>query len=386
MSEFQPDDYSLPSWIYTDAEYLGLERERVLRPSWQVICHINDIPEPGNYQCLDFLEAMLIAVRGNDGVIRAFHNVCRHRGSRLLDGPRGTCTRRIVCPYHAWSYDFEGRLASIGDRSAFPHLDISRESLVPVEMEIQFGFVFVRLVGGGPTVAQMLAPYSDEIAAHRFEELKPVGRVTLRPRNVNWKNVGDNYSDGLHIPVAHPGLTRLFGATYRVEAQEWIDRMSGELSERPSRNWPERMYQKYLPVAENLPHDKRRSWVYFKLWPNFAFDVYPDQVDIMQWIPVSPTQTLIREIGYARPDTSREMRVARYCNWRINRQVNEEDRVLIERVQSGMASGSYRAGPLAAGEVCLRSFGKRMRTLIPESHDPAPPAAGWSRKARHRRE
>ena len=378
---FSPDDFSLPSWIYTDAEYLALERERVLRPSWQVICHINDIPDPGNYQCLDFLEAMLIAVRGNDGVIRAFHNVCRHRGSRLLDGPRGTCTRRIVCPYHAWSYDFEGRLASIGDRSAFPHLDIGRESLVPVEMEIQFGFVFVRLAGGGPTVAQMLAPYAGEIATHRFEELKPVGRVTLRPRNVNWKNIGDNYSDGLHIPVAHPGLTRLFGATYRVEAREWIDRMSGELSERPSRNWPERMYQKYLPVAENLPQDKRRSWVYFKLWPNFAFDVYPDQVDIMQWIPVSPTQTLIREIGYARPDSSREMRVARYCNWRINRQVNEEDRVLIERVQSGMASGSYRAGPLAAGEVCLRSFGNRMRTLIPESNDPAPPAAGWSRKA-----
>ena len=162
---------------------------------------------------------------------------------------------------------------------------------------------------------------------------------------MNWKNVGDNYSDGLHITVAHPGLTRLFGATYRVESREWIDRMSGELSDKPSRNWAERMYQKYLPVAEHLPPSKRRSWVYFKLWPNFAFDVYPDQVDIMQWLPVSPTECLIREIGYARPDRRREMRVARYCNWRINRQVNEEDRVLIERVQNGMASGSYRVGP-----------------------------------------
>ena len=120
--------------------------------------------------------------------------------------------------------------------------------------------------------------------------------------------------------------------------------MSGELSDKPSRNWAERMYQKYLPTAEHLPESRRRSWVYFKLWPNFAFDVYPDQVDIMQWLPISPTETLIREIGYARPDERREMRVARYCNWRINRQVNEEDRVLIERVQNGMASGSYRVG------------------------------------------
>jgi carnitine monooxygenase subunit len=241
--------------------------------------------------------------------------------------------------------------------------------------------VFARIQGGGTTVAQMIAPYADEIAPHEFEKLEPLGRVTLRPRKVNWKNVGDNYSDALHIPVAHPGLTRIFGASYRVESREWIDRMSGELSNAASRNWAERAYQKFLPVAEHLPPERRRSWVYFKLWPNFAFDVYPDQVDIMQWLPISPTECLIREIGYARPDDRREMRVARYCNWRINRQVNEEDRVLIERVQNGMASGSYRVGPLAAGEVALRSFGKRMRGLIPQCADATPPPAGWSRNA-----
>jgi len=157
--------------------------------------------------------------------------------------------------------------------------------------------------------------------------------------------------------------------------------MSGEITDKPSRNWPERMYQKHLPVAEHLPADKRRSWVYFKLWPNFAFDLYPDQVDIMQWLPISPTECLIREIGYARPDNSREMRIARYLNWRINRQVSDEDRALIERVQNGMASGSYRVGPLAAGEVALRNFGKRMRELIPECSEPAPPSNGWSQRA-----
>jgi len=375
------DDFSLPSWTYLDAEFLALERERIFRPSWQVICHVSEIPDAGDYQCLDFLGESLFALRGNDGQVRAFHNVCRHRAARLLDGPTGQCKRRIVCPYHAWSYDFEGRLASVGDRSAFPHLDISRESLVPVEMETLFGFVFVRLQPGGPSVREMLAPYLEEMATHEFEKLEPIGRVTLRPRTVNWKNVGDNYSDALHIPVAHPGLTRLFGASYAVESKEWVDRMSGELSDKPSRNWVERLYQKYLPEASNLPAHRRRSWVYFKLWPNFAFDVYPDQVDIMQWLPVSPTTCLIREIGYARPDDRREMRVARYCNWRINRQVNEEDRVLIERVQNGMASGSYRVGPLAAGEVALRSFGKRMRGLIPQCADATPPATGWSRNA-----
>jgi len=379
LSRPSPDDFSLPSWTYRDAEFLALERERIFRPSWQVICHVSEIPDAGDYQTLEMLGESLFAIRGNDGQVRAFHNVCRHRAARLLDGPTGQCKRRIVCPYHAWSYDLEGRLASVGDRSAFPHLDIARESLAPVEMEIHFGFVFVRLAPGLPRVAEMLAPYEEELASHEFEKLEPIGRVTLRPRHVNWKNVGDNYSDALHIPVAHPGLTRLFGSSYRVESREWVDRMVGDVTDNPSRNWAERMYQEYLPEATNLAPDKRRSWVYFKVWPNFAFDVYPDQVDIMQWIPVSPTETLIREIAYARPDARREMRVARYCNWRINRQVNAEDRVLIERVQQGMDSGSYRVGPLAAGEVALRSFGKRMRALIPECTEAAQPAAGWSR-------
>ena len=375
------DDFSLPSWTYLDAEFFALERERIFRPSWQVICHLAEIPVAGDFQCLDFLGESLFAIRGNDGRVRAFHNVCRHRAARLLDGPTGHCTRRIVCPYHAWSYDFEGRLASVGDRGAFPHLDIARESLVPVETQVYAGFVFARLAPGLPDVAEMLEPYADEIAAHAFEELEPIGRVTLRPRAVNWKNVGDNYSDALHIPVAHPGLTRLFGASYRVESREWVDRMSGDITDTPSRNWVERMYQEHLPEAAHLDPDRRRSWVYFKMWPNFAFDVYPDQVDIMQWIPLTSTQTLIREIAYARPDTRREMRVARYCNWRINRQVNAEDRVLIERVQQGMESGSYQVGPLAQGEVALRSFGRRLRTLIPECADPARPPPGWSRRS-----
>jgi phenylpropionate dioxygenase-like ring-hydroxylating dioxygenase large terminal subunit len=146
--------------------------------------------------------------------------------------------------------------------------------------------------------------------------------------------------------------------------------MVGDLSATRSRNWAERMYQHYLPVAEHLPTANRRSWVYFKLWPNFAFDVYPDQVDIMQWIPVSPTQTLIREIGYSRPDARREMRVARYCNWRVNRQVNEEDRVLIER-ENGMATGSYQMAP--AGGRWSRCAVGRMRALIPAPVSPRRP-------------
>jgi phenylpropionate dioxygenase-like ring-hydroxylating dioxygenase large terminal subunit len=200
-----------------------------------------------------------------------------------------------------------------------------------------------------------------------MEQMVPLGRVSLRPRAVNWKNVADNYSDGLHINVAHPGLSRLFGQSYSIEAQPWIDKMSGSLRDIPSSNWSERLYQKLLPEVGHLPAERRRLWTYFKLWPNTAFDIYPDQIDFMQFLPVSATETLVREIVYVHPDSRPEMRAARYLNWRINRRVSLEDKTLIERVQSGMNSSSYTVGPLSDGEVCLRSFARRVRGLIPES-------------------
>lgn len=373
------DDFSLSAWTYRDAEFFEAEKQAVFRPSWQLICHVSDIPNSGDYHSLELLGESLLAVRGEDGQVRSFHNVCRHRGSRLLDGPKGNCGARIACPYHRWTYALDGRLVAVPQLKSYPGLDLDRHGLVALEQEVFMGFIFVRLQPGLPGVREMLAPYLDELAAYRLEDLVPQGRVTLRPRPVNWKNVADNYSDGLHINVAHPGLTRLFGKGYGIEARPWADKMWGALLDTPSGNWSERLYQRFLPPVAQLPPQRQRLWTYFKLWPNVAFDIYPDQIDFMQFLPVSPTETLIREIAYVHPDSRREMRAARYLNWRINRRVNLEDKALIERVQAGMSSSSYSAGPLGEGEVCLRSFAKKMRELIPECRLPQAPAAGWRR-------
>jgi phenylpropionate dioxygenase-like ring-hydroxylating dioxygenase large terminal subunit len=160
--------------------------------------------------------------------------------------------------------------------------------------------------------------------------------------------------------------------------------MEGGLVEKESANASERAYQRYLPEVRHLPPSHRRKWLYYKLFPNVAFDIYPDQVDFMQFLPVSATETVIREIGYALPDANmpekwrREMKAARYLNWRINRRVNAEDTELITRVQLGMQSPTYEAGPLGTSEVCLRSFARKLRRMIPEARLPKPPAAGWS--------
>ena len=374
------EDWGLPAWLYGDDEYHALEMERVIRPSWQIMCHVSDIPRAGDYHVLDYIGESVVAIRGEDGAIRAFANVCRHRAMRMVEGPSG-CARKLVCPYHGWSYALDGRLTGVPAKADYPMLDMARNGLAPVEVELWRGFVFVRLEDdGGPSVAAMMAPYEHEVAPYRFEEMRRISPVRLRERPVNWKTVGDNYSDGLHIPVAHPGLTRLFGRSYAVEAREHVDRMSGCLADRPSANPSERFYQRHLPRVDHLPEENQRLWLYYKLWPNCAFDIYPDQVDFMQWIPLSPTRSLLREMAYALPDDRRVMRLVRYANWRINRRVNAEDGWLIARVQQGMASKSYRVGPLGRGEVCLRSFVRKIRRLIPEARLREPPAPGWSRK------
>ncbi|WP_179041303.1 aromatic ring-hydroxylating oxygenase subunit alpha [Sphingobium lactosutens] len=371
--------WSLPAWTYADAEFFGVEVERIFRPSWQIVCHVSDIGAPGDFHTLDYLGESVVVIRGDDGMVRGFTNVCRHRGARIVDGTSG-CAKKLVCPYHGWTYETGGRLSGVPMKASYGEaFALADHGLSPVEVETWQGFLFVRLVDdGGPSVAEMMAPYAAEIAPYRFEALRALGRVTLRPRAVNWKNIGDNYSDGLHIAVAHPGLKRLMGDGYGVEASRHADKMWGPILDRPSANLSERAYQHFLPPVPHLPAERQRLWTYYKLWPNFAFDIYPDQVDFMQWLPVSPTQTLIREISYALPDDRREMKATRYLNWRINRQVNAEDTALVGRVQAGMASASFTVGPLSEQEVALRHFCGRVRQVIPQARLHRAPAIGWS--------
>ncbi len=377
------DDISLPGWLYHDPEFFEAEKDAFLRSAPQVVCHESEIAEPGEWRSLEYLGESVIAIRGDDGAVRAFANVCRHRGSRLVDGTGG-CAKVLTCPYHAWSYARDGRLVGVPHRNEYPGLQTENLGLFPVALERWRGFLFVTLEPGAPSVAEMMAPYEDEVAPYRFEDLRAIGRVTLRPRAVNWKTIADNYSDHLHIPVGHPGLTRLFGRNYRIEAKDHVDRMEGDLAEKESANPSERTYQRLLPRVGHLPESHQRKWLYYKLFPNVAFDIYPDQVDFMQFLPVSATETVIREISYALPDDRREMTAARYLNWRINRKVNAEDTELISRVQLGMQSASYEAGPLGTSEVCLRSFARKLRKMIPEARLSSPPPPGWSRLANAR--
>ena len=162
------DGVSLPGWIYFDPEFFEAEKSAFLRASPQVVCHASDVPRPGDWRTLDFLGESVIVLRGDDGAVRAFANVCRHRGSRLIDGEAG-CARLLTCPYHAWSYGRDGRLAGVPHRDQYPDLQPDNLGLLPVLLEEWRGFLFVSLEPGAPSVAEMMAPYDQDVAPYRFE-------------------------------------------------------------------------------------------------------------------------------------------------------------------------------------------------------------------------
>jgi len=355
----------LPPWVYVDDDFLALEREKLFRPSWQIICHESDIAKPGAYATLNFGGGLALVLRGDDGKVRAFKNICRHRAARLLDDSFGQCKSRITCPYHAWTYNLKGGLVGVPQQDAYDDFDKGDYGLFPLPIKSCGGFLFVSIDDKPPSFDEFIAPVKSEFELYQSKDMKALGRISLREREVNWKIAVENYVDAMHLPIAHKGLDGLVGDSYTLKVETGAYHIEADIRDAPNQSLSARAYRKFLPDVAHLPKARRRAWTYKMMWPNLAFDIYPDQIDFMQFIPLTPGRTLLREISYALPDDRREMRAARYLNWRVNRIVNLEDKDVIERVQAGLQSGDYQPGPISRSEICLRDFADKIRAAMP---------------------
>jgi phenylpropionate dioxygenase-like ring-hydroxylating dioxygenase large terminal subunit len=369
---------TLPAWTYNNVEFLALEKESIFMRTWQLVGHVSELGRPGDFLRFDLLGESAMVLRDHAGKLRAFHNVCRHRAFRLLGKPAGRCDRFIRCRYHGFTYDLMGRLVAVPGEEEFDGLDKTEFGLVPIEMEVFLGFVFIRFADdGGPSVAEQLAPFHDALALYRTEEMEPFGAGGTKEIQADWKVAVDNNIEAYHVPVGHPGLQRLYGTTYSLEVQPLgASRGGGPLRDRVSTNWSERHYQKLLPDVAHLPGERKRSWLYYSIFPNLAFDIYPDLVDYFQILPEAPGKSLSRSRSFAIADDRREMRAARYLNQRINRQVGLEDVELVEGVQAGLGSRSYQIGKLSRKEARVRQFQDIIRKRIPVATCIEPPEAG----------
>ena len=370
---------ALPAWVYDHPEMTRLEHERILMPSWQMVCHLNSIPHAGDYVTFDMGPESVLALRDRDGSVRAYHNVCRHRGARLLDG-QGNCSSAITCPYHGWSYRHDGALIGMPVRESFPGLDRAEHSLRAVRVDTAFGFVFVCLApdsayGAPRPVSETWGKLGDELRAFRCEELVPLGPITSDVWNVDWKIAMDNYLESYHVPIGHPGLYRMFTPDYDDQLTvPGVARGTSWLRDKRSARWSEGLYQSLIERAvPELPENHRRGWRFYSALPNLGVDVYPDQTDFFQVLPAGPGKCIIRGAVFGLPGTTRALRAVRYLSNRINTSVNNEDKWLCERVQRGLASSSYRPGPLSSIESCMLEFHNLLRERIPEFKLASPP-------------
>jgi phenylpropionate dioxygenase-like ring-hydroxylating dioxygenase large terminal subunit len=368
---------SLPAWVYDHPEMTRLEYERILKPSWQIACHVSQIPVSGDYITFELGADSVIVLREGGGGIRALRNVCRHRGTRLLLGS-GRCAGRITCPYHGWTYRYDGSLLATPARDSFPGLNLREHSLDTVHVEVALGFVWVCLAADAPRPpSEMWAPVMEELAPYRFEELIPTQPMYFEEWDVDWKIAMDNYLESYHVPIGHPGLNRLFTPDYEDQrGVPGIARGFSWMREAPSARWSERVYQKYIgPVtAPHLPEPQRRSWRFYSCLPNLGIDIMPEQVDFFQVLPRGPGKALIRGAAFGVRDDRREMRLMRWLGNRINMEVNKEDRALCERLQRGIRDSAYRPGPLSTIETWMLEFHDLLRARIPEVSLPEPPA------------
>jgi len=361
---------TLPAWTYRDEGFSARERETIHMPAWQVVGHVSEMPNPGDYLALEVLGKRVFAMRGDDGVVRAFHNVCRHRGHEIVSGQAGHRDGVLRCAYHAWCYDTRGVLKGIAASRTFPKLDKDNLGLFPVECEVFLGFVFVRLAPGGPSVAERYAAYLPELAPHRLEELVPIAPYWEGPVEADWKNVWDNYLEDYHFPTGHPGLSGLMKKDYDREPDDATRtiRLAHEMRDVPAGGWATRAYAKVLEgCTDHLPADQRRRWSYFFMYPSVSLEIYPDLVDFFHIVPLGPGRSQLRWRAYGLPDARRETRAARWLNQRINYQVHDEDGALVESVQRNLSAGPYERGVLSDMELNVKALHDWVRADLPEA-------------------
>lgn len=361
------DRRGLPGWCYHSPALLELEKDHLFKTHWQIACHVSDLPEAGSYLSFDLCEERAIILRDNDLEIRAFNNICRHRGSRLVAQEQGKCPNALVCPFHGWVYNLDGTLRGAARPDSLPSLDKDEFALRPVEMEIWNGFVFVRFKPGPqPSVAELLAPFEETAAAYKMAEHVPTDGVWTTQTPVNWKSVRDVDNEGYHVAMAHPGLQDLYGSTYTDKPfVDGISQSEGAFTPTKGRRWAVRNYKKLSKPQEHLPEHLHKTWLYWGIFPNAVIAATPETVLFYQEFPQSTGSSILRSATYKNPTEDRQQRAARYLAARIDRETVEEDIQLTIWSNEAMASDSFEGFYLSDLEYGVRSHHDHLRNILP---------------------
>jgi phenylpropionate dioxygenase-like ring-hydroxylating dioxygenase large terminal subunit len=335
---------TLAARFYVDPTILELEGQKIFRRTWQLVGTLSQscgsvngvkrtIADPETFFTADGGGEPVVVVRDKQGTLRAFSNVCRHRAGPIAQG--SGCKNVLRCGYHGWTYTLDGRLIGTPDIDGVEFFDRSTMGMVPLRLETWEQFIFVNFDANAEPLSAFLGDIPRQARGFRFDGLQFAERRDY-VIDCNWKVYVDNYLEGYHIPIAHPGLMREIDyAQYRTETFRYSSQQFAPIrGMNPGENG-ERLYTPGSGLQEAL---------YFWVFPNLMLNIYPDNVSTNLIVPLSQEKTLtifewlIHDVG----STKSQERIKKAVGFSY--EVQQEDIGLCESVQRGLRSATYDRG------------------------------------------
>jgi choline monooxygenase len=324
---------TIPASWYTDPGVGELERRAVFGANWQAVGRADQVAEPGQFVTAEVGGEPVVVVRGEDGVLRGFFNVCRHHAAAVVDEPCGRVSA-LRCPYHGWTYGLDGALKGTPDFQGVVGFDRGQNGLLPLAAETWESFVFVKLEPGGPSLSEFLGVLVEQVRHLRLESLRFFERRTYA-FDSNWKVFVDNYLDGgYHVPFLHRGLDSVLDyAAYAIENGE---RFCLQTS-------PVRDSGRDPGVAAVRTGERA---YYYWIYPNFMVNWYQGVMDTNLVVPVGVDRTLV-VFDFYFADVSETARERNRASVEVGERIQHEDTGICASVQRGLRSRAYRAGRLS---------------------------------------
>ncbi len=336
---------SLPQKYFVAPEIFAREQAEIFSKEWLLVGHQSQLKKSGDFFLVTIACESLIVVRDQKSEIRAFYNVCRHRGARLIENERGNCAA-IQCPYHAWTYGLDGRLVGAPHMDEVPGFEKADYPLHPVNLGLWEGFIFVNLEKNPTPLEEWFAPLKSKFSHWNMPMLRSAKRIEYGVR-ANWKLMFENYSECYHCPGVHPQLQKVSPYDSAENDLREGPFLGGFMKINPgnSLTMSGNACAAFVGEIENL-----QQVFYYSIFPNMLLSLHPEYVMVHQLWPQSPDRTLIvcdwlfHPDAFARGDFNPDDAIE---FWDMT---NKQDWHVCELSQQGISSRAYEPGPYSSRE------------------------------------
>ena len=355
--------HTLPGRYFTSPEIFSEEREKIFLQRWLCVGREAQIARPGQYFLQQIGSESVIVLRDRSGQVRAYYNVCRHRGTRLCEEHRGQLSETIQCPYHAWTYSLDGRLIGAPSADTIEGFDKADWPLHPVASASWEGFLFINLADDPEPFEEAYAPVLSRFSRFNLATLAAYRRIDYE-LTCNWKFVVQNYSECYHCPLVHPALVKLSPPTSGENDLYRGPFLGGYMDIVDSSESLTVSGRSCGVMVGDLPADDLKRVYYYSLFPNLLLSLHPDYVMYHTLWPKAPGQTLVTCEWLFHPDTLKNPAFNPDDGVEFWDMTNRHDWHVCELSYAGVQSRSYTPGPYSRREGLSAAFDQEVLTAL----------------------